>query len=141
MRTGTSLSVKRIFFVFGAVRCLLPVDGGLLLRAQTTVCQIQDNVQCIQNDADMSPDNGRLQIITGPNMGGKSTFIRQVRVCTRVPLVGVGWRSVGARATVLLHPHQRQHQQDCTGTQDAFSCERPRGSLTATAHPNARACM
>jgi len=29
------------------------------------------------NDAKLTPDDGRLAILTGPNMGGKSTFLRQ----------------------------------------------------------------
>ena len=37
--------------------------------------------QWISNDWNMTRDISNLQIITGPNMGGKSTFIRQVGIC------------------------------------------------------------
>jgi len=32
----------------------------------------------VPNDLDLSPEGGRLWLITGPNMSGKSVFIRQV---------------------------------------------------------------
>ena len=31
----------------------------------------------VPNDCDLSPDEGRLWLVTGPNMAGKSTFLRQ----------------------------------------------------------------
>jgi DNA mismatch repair protein MutS len=33
--------------------------------------------QFVPNDVDMSRDNGRVLVVTGPNMAGKSTYIRQ----------------------------------------------------------------
>ena len=35
---------------------------------------------CISNDCNMLRDVSNLQIITGPNMGGKSTYIRQIAI-------------------------------------------------------------
>lgn len=42
----------------------------------------------VPNDVDLGPDNGRLWLITGPNMSGKSTFIRQVAVLTLMTQMG-----------------------------------------------------
>ncbi len=65
----------------------------------------QDNVLCITagrhpvlaeqlkeefvpNDVDMGPKNNRLLIITGPNMAGKSTYIRQVALLVLLAQTG-----------------------------------------------------
>ena len=42
----------------------------------------------VPNDCQMSDDDGMLLIITGPNMAGKSTYIRQVALLTLLAHVG-----------------------------------------------------
>jgi DNA mismatch repair protein MutS len=39
---------------------------------------LADTTQVVPNDCHMSPDSSNVHIITGPNMGGKSTFLRQM---------------------------------------------------------------
>lgn len=72
------------------VRPIISSWGGALVLKDSRhpLLEIQEGVECIKNDASMTPVEGRLQIITGPNMGGKSTYIRQV--ATSVLLAHVG---------------------------------------------------
>ncbi|HEV3144584.1 MAG TPA: DNA mismatch repair protein MutS, partial [Gemmataceae bacterium] len=42
----------------------------------------------VPNDVRFGPDDGRFWLITGPNMSGKSTFIRQVALITLLAHVG-----------------------------------------------------
>lgn len=42
----------------------------------------------VPNDVDLGPDSGNLWLITGPNMSGKSTFIRQVALLTLMAQMG-----------------------------------------------------
>jgi len=42
----------------------------------------------IPNDADLNADENQLNIITGPNMAGKSTYMRQVALIVLLNQVG-----------------------------------------------------
>lgn len=42
----------------------------------------------VPNDTAMDPETGRLHILTGPNMAGKSTYIRQVALITLMAQIG-----------------------------------------------------
>src|SRR5262249_52171909 len=42
----------------------------------------------VPNDALLGPEHGRLWLITGPNLSGKSTFIRQVALLVLLAQVG-----------------------------------------------------
>uniref|UniRef100_A0A8C9GWT6 DNA mismatch repair proteins mutS family domain-containing protein n=1 Tax=Piliocolobus tephrosceles TaxID=591936 RepID=A0A8C9GWT6_9PRIM len=77
---------------FSYVRPILVENGEnvIMKRSRHPLLEIQHNLNSfIPNDIFMNKQKSRLVIVTGPNMGGKSTYIRQTTIICILSQIGM----------------------------------------------------
>ncbi|MBE6417118.1 MAG: DNA mismatch repair protein MutS [Akkermansiaceae bacterium] len=72
--------------------CRPVLDNSRVLLIQNgrhpVIEQVQADISFVPNDVDMHEEHDRVLILTGPNMAGKSTYIRQVALITLMAQMG-----------------------------------------------------
>lgn len=84
------LSLARVALQRGYVRPEITQDGVIdILDGRHPVVEAAlPDMQFVPNDTHLDPEDNRMQIITGPNMAGKSTYMRQVALITLMAHMG-----------------------------------------------------
>ena len=124
-RVGTLLAELDVLCAFADVTVSAPrpyVRPEILSSDSRDLCltacrhpcvEAQDGVDFIPNNVEMHRGDSWFQIITGPNMGGKSTFIRQVGVCVVMAQIGCFVPCDAARIAVRDAVFARVGAGDC----------------------------
>ena len=89
-RVDVFSSLAEVAVRHGYVRPQLNEGGTIAIRdgRHPVVERVLDPGSYVPNDVQLSTDEGQVLVITGPNMAGKSTFIRQVALITLMAQIG-----------------------------------------------------
>lgn len=84
------ISLARVATEFQYVRPNMTEDGALEIQGgrHPVVEQMMTGSGFVPNDTVLNCDDARMLIITGPNMAGKSTYMRQVALITLMAHIG-----------------------------------------------------
>ncbi len=71
-------------------RPILDVSNGFFVTngRHPVLEQTLTDTKFVPNDTELDPESARLQILTGPNMAGKSTYIRQIALIAIMAQIG-----------------------------------------------------
>ena len=108
--------------------CRPVVDEGSLLHIQEgrhpVVEKMLKDTLFVPNDTQMDQEGGRLTILTGPNMAGKSTYMRQVALIVLMAQMGSFVPARAARIGVVDRVFTRiGASDDLAGGQSTFMVE------------------
>ncbi|CAF4393712.1 unnamed protein product, partial [Didymodactylos carnosus] len=83
------ISLAQVSAQYQYVRPKFSEENKIHLEDSRHPCvELQENMQFISNNVTLDREKQRFLIITGPNMGGKSTYIRQVGVIMLMAQIG-----------------------------------------------------
>jgi DNA mismatch repair protein MutS len=101
-------------------------DGRLIIRdgRHPVLEKVMGPGNFVPNDTDMDCTENRLQLITGPNMAGKSTFMRQVALIVLMAQIGSFVPAAEARISLVDRIFTRiGASDDIAGGQSTFMVE------------------
>ncbi|ELP92583.1 DNA mismatch repair protein MsH2, putative [Entamoeba invadens IP1] len=73
------------------VRPVITEDAGniILMKARHPLAETLSSSGFVENDVYINRETSRFQIVTGPNMGGKSTYLRMIGMCVIMAQIGM----------------------------------------------------
>jgi len=81
---------------------VVPSDRGLRVQeGRHPVVERTTREEFVPNDADLAADGAQIVVLTGPNMGGKSTYLRQVALIVLLAQVGCDVPAASAEIGVV----------------------------------------
>jgi len=83
-------ALAQVAYLNDYIRPVLSQDGRIQVKSgrHPVVEKSLQNVRFVPNDINMDNDKARFAIITGPNMGGKSTYMRQTAILVIMAQMG-----------------------------------------------------